>query len=332
MKTALRTSILVVAFMVAAVASFAQGFFPASAPPWVYADNYGRWAIPLQQANTYTVSPASACQVTQLNFSNRSIFYAFANTVAYGPVLIQDNNQANSEVVTPTSFLTPTSTTCGPALSASNSHNPGATMQSGTAGLQEAVNQTGGSTKPYLTSIILSGDWYKLLANISGQNATLAATSSPAQVIAAATCSSNTQLVDVTANPWAFWGCNASSKFSLLTLAQKSTVAAGAGAGTSPTIALSAGSTASSGTVTLTTGTTPTASAAVFTVTMTAPNSGGFGYAPVCTVKSIGSQAYTGVVSTTAGSGSTAATLVYTATGTALTASQAGFVWSYSCH
>jgi len=247
-------------------------------------------------------------------------------------VLVQDVNQANSEVLTPGSFLTPTSTTCGPTLAAVNSHNLGTTMQSGTAGLQEAVNAVGGSTKPYLTSIILSGEWYKLLANISGQNATLAALNSPAQVIAAATCSSNTQLVDVTANPWAFWSCNASNKFSLLTLGQKATVAAGAGAGTSPTIALSAGSTASSGTVTLTTGTTPTASAAVFTVTMTAPNSGGFGYAPVCTVKSIGSQAYTGTVSTTAGSGSTAATLVYTATGTALTASQAGFVWSYSCH
>jgi hypothetical protein len=311
----------------------AQGFPPAAAPPWVYADNFGRWSIQLQTPSTYTFSPTSTCYFTQLNYSGKQ-FYAFSNAVALAPVFVQDANSANSEVVTPGSYQTPTSTTCGVNISPSNSHKINATLNSGSGGLQEAINAIGASTAPYQTTIILSQEWYKLIASIYSQNATLAASYSPAQVIANATCSTNVQLLDVTANPWAAWNCNPSTnKFSLSTIAVKASVAAGAGAGTGPTIALNAGSTWSSGTVTLTTGTTPTASAAIFTLTFTAPNSGGPAYSPVCSVVSIGSPAYTsGTVSYTAGSGGTAATAILTASSTALTASQAGYAWRYTCH
>src|SRR5580698_3903290 len=114
----MRRIIASIVFLLASLTpALAQGFNPAGAPPWVYADNYGRWAFQGQAANTYTFSPLNSvngCQVTQLNFANKPTFYAFANSVALAPVLIADNNSANSEVVTPSTYLTPTSTTCGP--------------------------------------------------------------------------------------------------------------------------------------------------------------------------------------------------------------------------
>jgi hypothetical protein len=156
----------------------AQGFVPAGGPPWVYADNYGRWVLQGQHANTYTfqVSGFSPCQITQLNFENQSTFYAFSNTVALAPMFIQDNNSANSEVVTPGSFLTPTSTTCGPTLAPTNAHIT-FSLQSGTGGLQEAINVRSG--KGGLWTVVLSNEWYKLISGIAGSNATLTSSITP---------------------------------------------------------------------------------------------------------------------------------------------------------
>lgn len=312
----------------------AQGFPPAAAPPWVYADNFGRWGLPIQSPNVYTFSPTGICYVTQLNYTGKQ-FYAFGNTVALAPVLVQDVNQANSEIVTPGSFLTPTSISCGPSLAPANSHKVGTILASGSGGLQEAINSIGASTAPALTTIVISQEWYKLIAQITGQNATLTQNYTPADVITNATCSSLVSVVDVTTAPWTWYNCNASNKLIVSTPQPAVSVAAGAGAGTSPTIAIEAGSSQGQGTITLTTGTTPTASAAIFTVTFSAPDyGGGFRYAPSCTVTSVSStEAYTsGTVSSTAGSGTSGGTLVLTASATALTASQAGYKWRYSCH
>lgn len=323
-----------IAFLLASLApvyAVAQGFTPAGGPPWVYADNYGRFVLQGQHANTYTfqVSGFSPCQITQFNFGDSSTFYAFSNTAALAPVFIQDNNSANSEVVTPGSFLTPTSTSCGPALAPTNAHIT-FSLQSGTGGLQEALNVRSGKSTP----IILSGEWYKLISGISGSNATLTNSVTPADVITNATCNSPATVIDITTTPWTSFGCNASHKLIVLTPAPKPVVAAGAGAGTGPTIALVTASSQSTGTVTLTTGTTPTASAAIFTVTLSAPSyGGGFVYAPTCTVTSVGSaNAYTtGVVSTTAGTTTTPGTLVFTASVSALTAS-VPYKFTYNCH
>jgi len=311
----------------------AQGFTPAGGPPWVYADNYGRFVLQGQQPNVYTfqVSGFSPCQITQLNFSDQTTFYAFSNAAALAPVFIQDNNSANSEVVTPGSYLAPTETTCGPALTPTNSHTT-FSLQSGTGGLQEALNAR--ATKS--ATIILTKEWYSLISGISGSNATLLNSTTPADVITNATCATTggTVVIDVTATPWAQYGCNASHKLTLLTPAPKPSVAASTGAGTSPTIAIVAGSNQSTGTITLTTGTTPTASAIVFTVTFSAPDyGGGFTYNPACTVTSVGSaNSYTsGTLTYTAGSGTTPGTMIYTASATALTASVA-YKFTYSCH
>lgn len=308
----------------------AQGFNPAAAPPWVYADNYGRFAFQGQAPNTYTFSNVSGCQVTQLNFANKPTFYAFGDAVALAPVFIADVNGANSEVVTPGSYLTPTQLSCGVNISPANNHTT-FTLQSGTAGLQEALNALG-ATGFY--TVVLSPEWYKLVSGIASVNATLTSSVTPADLITNASCDPSAGLVDVTANPWAFFSCNPSTnKFVVQSAVSKASAAAGAGAGTGPTIALAAASTTTSGTITLTTGTTPTASAAIFTVTFIAPNSGGWAYAPTCTVTSVGSKtAVAPVTTTTAGSGGTAATLVLTAGSTALTASVSGYKWTYTCH
>ena len=201
----------------------------------------------------------------------------------------------------------PTETTCGPALAPVNTHTT-FSLQSGTGGLQEALNTRNGKGP---ATIVLSQEWYKLISNISNQNATLTNSVTPADVITNATCVAGETVVDVTTVPWTQFGCNASGKLIIETPAPKPSVAAGTGAGTGPTIAIVAGSSQSTGTVTLTSGTAPAASGGVFTVTFPAPNyGGGFAYAPTCTVTSVGAtNAYTsGVVTSTAGSGTTAPT------------------------
>lgn len=204
-KFGLLTSIALLALAVPGL-SVAQGFIPAGSPPAVYADNYGRWAIQGQLKNSFTLSPGSVCQVTQLNFRNKPTFYAFSDTLALAPVLIADVNSANSEVVTPGSYFTPTQEACGANLSPNNDHTT-YTLQSGTGGLQEALNQVGGTTAPYPYVIYLSPEWYKLVSGISGLNPSLAAEISPAGIIASVTGSNNAILVDLTTSPQTsyFW-------------------------------------------------------------------------------------------------------------------------------
>lgn len=331
-RSVVRIAVVTALLVCAALGATAQGFVPAAAPPWVYADNYGRWALQGQAQNTYTFTPANLCNITQLNFTSRGIFAAFGSNVALAPVFIQDKNPANSEVVTPGSAFTPTDTTCGANLSPVNNHTT-FSLQSGSGGLQEAINALGGSTAPYAYTIVLSPEWYKLVSNIGSQNATLANSTTPADVITNATCAANIRVVDVTTNPWTYYGCNASSKLAVSTPQPKVSVAASTGAGTSPTIAIEAGSSQGTGTITLTTGTSPSASATVFTVTFSAPDyGGGYIYAASCTVTSVGTSAYSsGTVTSTAGTGTTPGTLVYTASSTALAASTSGFKWYYSC-
>lgn len=204
----MRRIVASLAFLLASLTPvLAQGFNPAQAPPWVYADNYGRWAIQGQQANTYTfqVSGVSPCSITQLNYGNSSTFYAFADNVALAPVLIQDNNQANSEVVLPGSYLAPTQSTCGPALAPVNSHTT-FSLQSGTGGLQEAINAVGTGSTAKL--IYLSKEWYGLVNGIAGNNSTLAQSTTPSKVISSVTCSAGVTVVDITTVPATTYGCN----------------------------------------------------------------------------------------------------------------------------
>jgi hypothetical protein len=316
-----------IAFLLALVpaVTHAQGFTPAGAPAYVLADNFGRWALQGQGANVYTfqVSGLSPCQITKLNYGDSQTFYAFSNTNALAPVFIADVNGSLSEVVTPGSFLAPTQSSCGPALAPANNHTT-FTEQSGTGGLQEALNSVGTRT------ILLSKEWYALLSGISSMNATLSSSVSPASVIGNAACATGQTVVDITTSQWTFFACSGGHLVASNLPAYAPSIAASTGAGTGPTIAVVSGSTAYSGTVTLTTGTGPAASAEIFALTFPTQAKGGFNYAPSCTFTSIGTPAYTGVTTSSAGSGTPTAT--YTATATALAASQAGYAWTYSCH
>jgi len=301
----------------------AQGFIPAQQTPWVYADDYGRWAIRGQATNTFTFKPAAVCQITQLGNRTSPSFYAFSAAVGYAPVLIADVNPSNSEIVTPTVAFTPTQTTCGVTLSAANTHTT-FTLQSGSAGLQEALNQAAVSTQPYVTQVLLSREWFKLVSLLTSVKSTV----NPATIIYNATGTSKAQLVDVTKSPWVYYTWNGTHYVAAPVNATVPTVTAGAGAGTSPTIAVVG--TGLSGNVTLTTGTTPTASGVVFTLTWPAIASGGFQYAPTCSITSVGATAYTtGTATSTAGPPATA---VLTASSTALAASTSGFVFHYDCN
>jgi hypothetical protein len=199
MKTFTGLLAVLVLALTATACVFAQGFNPAGAPPWVYADNYGRWAIQGQKPNTYTFSNVNGCQVTQLDFADSPTFYAFADTLALAPILIQDQNQATSEVLTPSSYLVPSELRCGVNIAPVNPHTT-FTLQSGTGGLQEALNAVGGTHEPALMTVVLSPEWYKLVANIHSQDSAVTA----ATILAAATCSAKTGVVDVTTNPWTF--------------------------------------------------------------------------------------------------------------------------------
>lgn len=278
-----------------------------------YASDYGQWQIPSQAANTYLFSPPGICKVSP---PTAPAFLPF-NTNA--PIFIIDATAANSELVTPSS-VTNTGSQCGVTVAPANNHYS-FNLISGTGGLQETLNQIPSSVA-YPVGVVLDRSWYTLMSGVT--------TSSPAAAIASVAGNSAAYLVDRTVVPNQYYSWNGSNYTPSASNATAPTPTAGTGAGGSPTIALVAGSTGTTGYVTLTSGTSPTASAAIMTLTWPAIASGGFQYAPSCTISSVGTRAYTsGVTTTTAGPPATA---VLTASSTALTASVSGYKFKYTCH
>lgn len=297
--------------------AFAQG--PPNFPPTsVYARAYAAWSVIGQQANTYTFN-GRVCYFSPFNNGATSPFFVFSGTnggsTVYFPVAIIDANPSLNEIVTPTS-TTNTAAACGFSASTANSHTS-FTLSSGTAGLQEALTSQLQNAPP--TQVLLDKYWYQLVAGLPGAP-------SAYSIINSASGSANVQIVDTTTAPWTYFCYNGTNYTTCASNQTVPTVAAGSGAGTSPTITVVG--TGLSGIVTLTTGTTPTASATIFTLTWPAIASGGFQYAPACTISTIGTRAYTGTNASVAGP---PAVDTYTATGTALTASVSGYKWSYTC-
>lgn len=333
----MRKSIASLVFLLALLAPvsvLAQGFITAQAPPWIFADNYGRWAIQGQLPNQYTFYPANICQITELNYGNSKTFYSFDETPGFAPVLINDINAANSEVVTPTTFFVPQQN-CGVNLAAVNNHTT-FTLQSGTGGLQEAINAEGNYTAAYPTLVYLTPEWYKAISGISSLNSTLASIT-PQTVIAAAKGSVTAILVDVTQGPAVTYVWKGSSGYTVGTQywiqGAHPTVAAGTGAGTGPTISITGNSV--TGTVTLTTGTSvPAAADPIFTLTWPSPGTAGsptsgFQYAPTCTYTSVGTVTGAGTASSVVGPPAVA---TFTSLAAGLTSSTAGYQWTYLCH
>lgn len=184
--------------MLAPLAGRAQANQP---PTWVFARAYNGWNIVGQQANTYTFN-GGACNYAPYNNGNTPSFFVFSGlqgvTAVYYPVAIVDANPTLTEVVTPTA-TTQTTATCGFAASTVNSHTS-FTLQSGTAGLQEAIVTQQQSSPGF--NVILDKYWYQALAALPGQTA--------AGVIGTVTGNVNVGIVDTTTQPWTTYAWNGS--------------------------------------------------------------------------------------------------------------------------
>lgn len=169
----------------AAVPAFAQGsqVYPQKQ---YYAADYGQWQIKGQTANSYSFQPGTLCLVPSPVSGS---FFPF-NTNA--PVLVADSTASNSEVLTPAS-TTNTNALCSVALTAINSHFS-FNLMSGTAGLQETLNQIS-SGNVYSAIVYLDRSWWQaagsILSTVTGQS-----------IIASATGSAAATLIDTTTAPW----------------------------------------------------------------------------------------------------------------------------------
>lgn len=284
---------------------------------WFFASDYGQWQIVGQTPNSYTFLPISACQVPA---PSTGTFFPFATNA---PVEIVDVNSANSEVVTPSavtpSATNPSSSSCGITVSPAHQHY-NFRLQSGTAGLQEVLNQIS-ATNAFPAVVWLDRQWYTAASAIPG--------TTPAAIIADAQGNSAVRLVDDTTTPFQYYAWNGSNYVIVGTATGGSsmpTVAAGAAAGTSPTIANASGGNGSTLTVNLTEGTAPT-TGTLFTETWATSNA--FTYEPSCTVTNTGANTLDGITAAVTYPSGTHALLTVTA-GSAPTASTA-YAFQVNC-
>ncbi len=116
----------------------------------LYASSFGQWSVPQGNTGQFSWSSPTFCTVPADGIPLSPVF-AVAT-----PVLIKDQVPANTETVAP-SAVNVGGSSCSITVSPSHKHNT-FTLQSGTAGLQEAINYAHGL--PYV--IILTSDWTRL--------------------------------------------------------------------------------------------------------------------------------------------------------------------------
>lgn len=294
-------SILALVGLLTAPVAFAQSSThrPFQQPEY-YAVDYGQWAIKSQSANTFLFSPNGLCIAS----ASGSQFFPFATNA---PVLINDATPANSEVVTPTA-VTNASSQCGFTASPANNHFS-FQVQSGTAGLQEALNALASPATSAPAKINLDRNWLVAASSVPGTSA--------ASIIAAAKGNAHAFLVDITSAPAINYVWTGTAYVANGTWNNSAPVAAaGAAAGTAPTISDSG--TALATTVSLTSG-TATTTGALFTVTWSATH--GFAFPPTgCVVTSVGTNSFTAFTTAVTGTISPILTVTATAAPTASTA------------
>lgn len=306
MKKFIGFLVLLLAGSFAPLATAQTASTPFSSPEY-YASSYNLWSINSQAANSYTFAGRSICTSS----AQGQNFFVF-NTNA--PVLIADANSANSEIVTPSAIIN-TVGSCGVTIAPANLHY-NFQLKSGTAGLQEAIDNLGG-VQAYPAVIVLDRNWYSDANALPGTDA--------AAVIAAAKGNYGAVLENITSASPVYYVWNGTAYASGTWTNTAPTAAAGTAAGTGPTISNAGTSTATVGTVNLTAG-TATTTGTLFTETW--PTTGSFANAGSCTVASSGSNSFTAFTVATS-YGSSARTLTVTATG-APTASTA-YSFTYQC-
>lgn len=280
----------------------------------VWAEQYNNWSFQSQAANSYTFAGTN-CNSFPLVDGTAASYFVFgnANSGAGWPILIQDANPSNSEIVTPSSLST-VSGACGFSASTTNQH-VSFVVSSGTAGLQDAVGTLANNGSQAI-NVMLDRTWYSLVAALPGSPSAFSIISNLKGG------SVGVQIVDTTTAPWTVWNWNGTSYVNNGGAALPS-VTLSTGAGTSPGAVTITGS-GSQGTVSFKSGTSPTASATIFTLTFPTAANGGFNHTPVCTV--VGS--YT--AGTVTYGGANPETVVVPATSTALTAST-NYTFFFSC-
>jgi len=283
---------------------------PFTAPEY-YASAFNLWSVNSQQPNTYIFQGRSICNSAAQGVN----FFDFATNA---PVFINDSNNANDERVTP-SAITNTAGSCGVTISPSHTHNT-FQMQSGTAGLQEAIN-TLKDQSAWPVVIVLDRNWYVNANQLPGTNAN--------SIIGAATGDYTVLIKDITTSPVTFYAWSGSAYQSTNNTVKNTapTLAAGAAAGTGPTVANTGGSTAIVGQANVTAGTSTT-TGTLFTETWPTVANGGPQYAGSCTVSSVGTNLFTAfTVATSFASSQRTLTVTATSAPTASTAYQ----FAYNC-
>lgn len=271
---------------------------------------FSQWSLQGQAANTYTFSPTSLCMFGSAGIGTFPAFSSFGISGPVAPVYINDSGTpANSEIVTPSAVLT-----CGVTVSPAHTHATFA-LQSGTAGLQEALNSVATAALERPMAILLDRNWYATAKTLPGVTA--------AGLIAAAKGSPAAYLEDITTVPHSLYVWNGTAYTVGTWTNAVPAVTVGAAAGTAPAISVSG--VASIGTVQLTTG-TATTTGTLYTLDW--PTTGSFQYAPTCTVTSTGSNVLTSFSGATT-YGSSHATLTVSVTGAPVAATV--FLVSYSC-
>lgn len=190
--TGLVTALLaVVPVTVATMPAAAQ---QALGPKWFFAEAYAQWQLFGNGPNTFSWNNNSGtCYTNPLNDGPSPSFFVFGPSASAFPIYIRDDNPTLSEIVTPSSTSV-NSATCSFAAATVNNHTS-FWVQSGTAGLQEAITTNGTNTvgAPQVT-IWLDKNFYSLVAALPG-NKTVKG------LIGAASGYSNIELVDLTTSP-----------------------------------------------------------------------------------------------------------------------------------
>jgi hypothetical protein len=296
--------IVLAALCVAAAAGHAQ-----SITHQFVASQFNNWhALPQSgpYSNTNLVAGANVVSVNPCSYAaggapNIPVF------VASTPIKVVDpGNAAVDEIITPTSI---TNGGCTATLTTSNAHTSPYFFQSGTYGLQEALNASVLSNQ--INTVLLDTNWFQ-----AGGTST---------IIYSAAGNANTDISAVNFAPEVAYGWNGThyvSSYSILGTAVP-TIAAGAAAGTSPTVSNASGSNGNVMVANVTTG-TATTTGTLFTETVTAP---ALSRAVNCTLpQSIGANAFTGAITFSSSGG--VATFAVAAAPTASTA----YVFSVTCN
>lgn len=160
---------------------------------FVWASAYNNWSLPGVSPNTYTFNATTNCIADP--YSGKS--FNFATTA---PVYVNDLGlDSNSEIVTPSSIINSVGT-CGFAASFSHPH-VGFQVQSGTAGLQEALNSLNKSST-YPAVVMVDSSFYAGAVSIG---------STAASLIGAAKGGTGIAIVDTTTAPFTWYSWSGSA-------------------------------------------------------------------------------------------------------------------------